>query len=474
MNDLGSVPLAPGAWPALGHLAVLARDPLAFLSSLPAHGDLLRIRLGPVSAVVVCDPELTRTVLIEDRTFDKGGPLFDRAREIAGNGLVTCLHDEHRRQRRLAQPAFHRSRLPGYADVMTDKIIQTTGRWREGQIVDVPAAMMDITATVTMSTLFSAKLAGQIHSEMLEDVRTIIDNILWRMIMPPPLDRLPTRGNIGYWRSRNRLRRTIDALIAERRADGTDHGDLLSALLAARDVENSSEGLTDAEVSNMLITFSIGGIETTATTLAWALHLISQNPLAEKRLHDEVDTVLAGRPARYPDVPKLEYTQRVITETLRLFSPIQLITRRVTTDTRLGGHVLPAGTPVVYSPHVIHHRADFYPDPEAFDPDRWSPLATPPPPNTYIPFGGGARKCIGDTFGVIEATLALATIATRWRLSGEPGQVVRPARAVAPRPHKLRMRTTSRVPGRAVGRRGGAPGPVEPAEPSSRMPARGD
>ncbi|OHV27679.1 cytochrome P450 [Parafrankia soli] len=448
MKDLDSIPLAPGARPVLGHLITVACDPLAFLSSLHEHGDVLRVRLGPVTAAVVCDPELTRTVLIDDRTFDKGGPLFDRAREVAGNGLVTCLHHEHRRQRRLAQPAFHRSRLPGYADVMTAQIIEATDRWRDGQIVDVPAAMMDITATVTMSTLFSSTLSAQVHGEMLDDIRTIIDKILWRMIMPPPLDRLPTSGNISFWRARTRLRRTIDTLIAERRADGTDHGDLLSALLAARDLEDGSRGLTDAEVTNMLVTISIGGIETTATTLSWALHLVAQHPQTEERLHDEVDTILSGRPACYPDVPKLEYTQQIITETLRLFSPIQMITRRVTTDTRLGGHVLPAGTPVVYSPHVIHHRADLYPDPETFDPDRWSPLAPTPPPHSYLPFGGGARKCIGDTFGITEATLALATIATRWRLRSEPGRAVRPARAVAPRPHRLRMRVTSRVPGR--------------------------
>jgi cytochrome P450 len=448
-----SVPLVPGALSVIGHIPQLLRDPLAFLTSLPAHGDLVRIRLGPVEAIVVCDPELTRQVLIDDRTFDKGGPLFTRLQEVIGDGLATCPHSRHRRQRRLTQPSFHRSRLSTYAEAMSADASAATNTWRDGQIVDVPQMTMNLSMRILMHTVFSGTLPPTEFQQTLDNINTIMAGAYRRMILPPLWSRLPTPGNRRYHQANIRLQQTVGDVIRDRRASGADRGDLLSTLLATQDIvdqgtSDDDRGLTDTELSDQLVTFFMAGAESSATTMAWALHLLAHHPDIEDRLHAEVDSVLAGAPAGWEHLPELELTSRIVTETLRLYPPGWIVTRTVTTGTRLGGHLLPAGTNVVYSPYVIHHRGDLYPDPTRFDPDRWDSRHRPPVPrNAFTVFGGGARKCIGDQFSIIETILVLATIAARWRLRELPGQRIRPVASVSLRPRGgMRMRVHSRTP----------------------------
>ncbi|GLV82442.1 hypothetical protein Slala03_21310 [Streptomyces lavendulae subsp. lavendulae] len=294
------------------------------------------------------------------------------------------------------------------------------------------------------------------------------------MATPPPLNRLPTPGNRRYHRARARLPRTLHRIVTERRATGIDHGDLLSMLLAARDPESgpAAQTLADAEITDQIITFFLAAVETTASALASALYLLGQHPEIEARLHAEVDSVLDGRPATHADLPRLELTGRILTETLRLWPPVSFLTRRCTADTSLGPYLIPAGKTVVYSPYLIpagktvvyspylipagktvvyspyllHHQADLYPDPDRFDPDRWAPdNPAPPRREAYLPFAGGARKCIGDRFATHTATLILATIATRWRMRPVPGVRVRPTtHGPALGPGGLRMRILAR------------------------------
>ncbi|MEU1541230.1 cytochrome P450 [Actinacidiphila glaucinigra] len=445
MKDLRSIPSAPDALPLVGHLVHLLRNPLAFLTSLPAHGDLVRIRLGPLTVVVLCDAELTRQVLINDRVFDKGGPVYDRAREVAGNGLPTCPHSAHRRQRRMIQPAFHPTRLRSYADTMTGCIDERTAAWQAGQVLQIPNEMMAIASKAAAAAFFSRTLPSAELGRILDDVTTLINGMGRRMLMIPPLDRLPTPRNRSYLRARARLRDTLDQIIAQRLAEGTDQGDLLSALIAARDPEEGGRGMSRAEISDQTIAFFLAGTETTAATVGWALDLLARHPEIEQRVHSEVDTVLGGAAATHTDLPDLTLTARVITETLRLRPPGWFITRLVSADTELGGHPLPAGATVAYSAYLIHHRPDLYDNPEAFDPDRWDPRRPQPPRHALIPFAAGARKCIGDTFATTEATLALATIAARWRLAHLPGHRTRPALAMTLRPRDLRMRAQPRT-----------------------------
>ncbi|MFE4513643.1 cytochrome P450 [Kitasatospora sp. NPDC056783] len=424
---------APGALPLLGHAAALLHHPHAFVAGLPAHGDLVRLRLGPLRAYVVCHPELVRRLLSDDRAFDKGGPLLDKAREVFGNGLATCPAADHRRQRRMLQPAFHRDRLPGYAALMAEEIAAATAPWHDGDVIDVPAAMYRLTTAVTARCLFAAHERAD-SPPVHESMDVVTRGVGRRLLLPlPGADRLPTPGNLRFRRARRDLREITGRLIADYRAAGTDHRDLLSTLLEARD--ENGRGLSDAEVHEQVVTFLLAGMETTAATLSWAWTLLAANPAVRERLHAELDTVLDGRPARHEDLPALPLTARIVSETLRLYPPPWILGRTATADTELGGHRVPAGTTLLYSPYLLHRRADLFPRPHRFDPDRWLTTARPSP-GTYAPFGLGARRCIGDAFGTTEAVLAVATIAARWTIAPTPGRPVRPTRSssLSPRP----------------------------------------
>ncbi|WP_107054442.1 cytochrome P450 [Streptomyces sp. NRRL S-350] len=434
---------APGALPLLGHAPAFVHRPLDFVAGLAAHGDLVRIRLGPLDAYVACHPELVRRLLADHRTYDKGGLVLDEAREVLGDGLATCPAATHRRQRRMLQTAFHPDRLPDHAAMMAEEIAGTTAPWRHGDTVDVPAAMHRLATAVTARCLVAApERAGSlpVHASMAAVTR----GVARRGMMPlPGADRLPTPGNRRFRRARQDLREVTRRLIAHYRADASDHRDLLSVLLGARDEDG--QGLSDAEIHDHVVTFLLAGTETTAATLSWAWALLAANPAVRDRLHTELDTVLDGRPARHEDLPSLPLTARIVSETLRLYPPVWILSRTVTTDTELGGHHLPAGATVLFSPYLLHRRADLFPCPDRFDPDRWLTTAHPAA-GTYIPFGLGARRCIGDTFGTTEAALAIATIAARWTVTPTPGRPVRPTRgsSLAPRPFTATLARRSR------------------------------
>ncbi|MBX9399325.1 cytochrome P450 [Streptomyces sp. TRM72054] len=418
MKQHDPIPAAPGALPLLGHALPLLSDPLSFLMSLPAHGDLVRIGIGTRQAIVVCDPGLTRQVLLDGRTFDKGGPFLDAAKEVGGNGLVTCLHDQHSRQRRLVQPAFHPMRLAGYSPAMTEQIISVTETWVKGQSIDVLSEMYKLSSRVLLGTMFGTALGPAETVRAVDDLTVILSGMYARMLMPAWVRQLPLPVNRRFHRANSRLRKTVAALVNEHRAhatgaEGNRGGDLVSMLLGARDTETDGQGLSDAELADQAVSFFIAGIDTTASLLSWTLHLLTVRPDIEHRLHAEVDTVLVGRPPAYEDIPRLQLTSRILNETLRLHPAVWLFTRTATVDTRLGEYSIPRGTTIVHSPYLIHHRPDLYRDAERFDPDRWE--ADTPRRDIFIPFGAGARKCIGDTFSLTEATLALANITSHWR-----------------------------------------------------------
>ncbi|NYH77436.1 pentalenene oxygenase [Actinopolyspora biskrensis] len=427
----------------LGHLVPLLRDPLAFLSCLPRYGSLVRIHLGPATAVVVCDSGLTRHVLRDDRTFDKGGPFYARAREIAGDGVGSCPHDVHRRQRRLIQPAFHHRRLSDYAQVMTRVVEEVTGTWYDEEVLDLPREMFTVSSRILLDTIGAGACSSTVRSHMLTDVSTLFAGMYRRMLLPTQLDKLPTPGNRRYFRARARLRRTLGEIVVDRRLRDSDQGDLLSALLRVSSTENDENEFSESELVDQLVTFFVAGTETVASTLAWAMYLLDQHPDVDRRLHTEAGNVLDGSAARHEHLPELELASRVVSETLRLYPPGWLFTRVSTAGTRLGTYDIPCGTHLVYSPYLVHHDQDLYDAPERFDPDRWgSPHK--PTPGSFIPFGDGARKCIGTEFALTEVTLALATIVARWRLQGLPGQHVRPALGVSLTPRTLRMRAIAR------------------------------
>lgn len=443
-----SIARAPGALPLIGHAVPLLRDPLGFMRGLPAYGDLVRVQLGPVEAVMVTGLNPIRTLLREHEVFDKGGPIYDKLREGLGNGLGTCPFKDHQRQRHLVQPAFGTDRIALYARFMTEHVDAVSRSWHDGQIIDAYAEMGKIAGMTVGQTILGRTLSARALKQVLADAPTLMEGAVRRAVIPPWLQRIPTPANHRYRRARSRLRTTALDIIRDYRMTGADHGDVISILLASENVTEISDGgsrqLSDEEVVDQIITFLVAGTDTSQATLAWALHQLSRHPGIEERLHAEADAVLGTAAATYEDLPRLTTTAHVITETLRLCAPVWLITRIVTRDTELGAHQLPAGTVVAFSPYMLHTRPDVFPEPNRFNPDRWSQHDPQQPRGALIPFSGGKRKCLGDQFATTELTLALATIAARWRLEPIPHQQVRALPSMVCRPRGLRMRAVRR------------------------------
>ncbi len=450
MNRPAALARAPGALPLVGHLLPLWRHPLDFIASLPAHADLVQIRLGPVRAYVACRPELVHQVLMDPRTFDKGGPFYDKGRLLVGNGLATSQWRDHRDHRRLLQPAFSPARVAAYAAIVHEEITTLLSSWQPGQPLDVFAQMSTLTVRVTTRSLFSSHISEAAVADVLRCLPVVVHGVYRRMTVPFGIvDRLPTPANRRFEEARRTLRRVITDLAATPPPDPTDAGPL-SGLL--RDpAYHEFRSLAPEQIADHLMTLLVAGTETIADALAWTVHLLASHDDIRARLHTEVDTILHGRLPDLADLPRLDYTRRVYTETLRLYPPLWILTRVTTRDTHLGGQPLPRGTVIVFSPYAAGRNPDLFPNPDTFDPDRWLPdRATVLPRGAFVPFGAGNRKCIGDDFATMEAILTVAAIASRWTLHHTPGTLVRPAAKGALGTHGLHMiprrRTEHSVP----------------------------
>ncbi|MGA4837678.1 cytochrome P450 [Streptomyces sp. G45] len=444
-----TVARAPGALPLAGHVGPLLRDPFAFLADLPRHGDLVEIRLGRTPAYVPCHPQLLWDVLTHDRLFDKGGPFYERVRGMAGNGLASCPHAHHRRQRRLMQSAFHPAQLRAYATVMAEEIDGLIRPWGPEQVIDVYPTLYRMALRTATRTLFAQPAAAALADEVRHSFEIAFSGVFRQMFMPPALIRLPLPGNVRHRRAVARLRHTVDRIVAGYRSDPNapeNPADLLGVALAARDDEGLA--MTDTEVRDQVVNFLAGGTETVAATLTWALQLLAAHPEQQRTLQAEADAALGGRAAHGDDLPRLEYANRVVQETVRLHPPAWMFTRGTAFATELAGLRLPPGSTVVITPVPTHRSAALYDRPDAFDPDRWTPdRAARLPRGAYVGFGAGARKCIGDAFGTTECVLALATVLSRWDVTPVPGADLRPYPLAAfHRPRRLSLRLTRRGP----------------------------
>ena len=429
------------------------------------------MRLGPQRAWMVCHPELVQRMLKDSRTFDKGGPLFDRLRILMGDGVVTCPHQDHRRQRRLLQPAFRPSRLAEQTDLMGEEAEAVCRAWQAGRQVDISAAMLALSTRVVSRLLFSDSLDTGTAAEVRQSLAAIVRGLFVRTIVPvDALFRVPTPANRRYRRAVERIHAIIDAAIAERHR-GVPRDDLLGTLLQAAHGDGAGPAVTSQEVHDQLVSLLLAGSESTALCLASAFSLLAQNPEAERLLHAEVDAVLAGRQRPGPDdLPRLVHTRAVVTETLRHSPPGWLFTRVTTKDTEFAGCRLPRGATILYSPYLLHHDPAWFPDPERFLPGRWLPdRAAAGQHGALIPFATGGRKCIGEAFAMAEVTIALATVAGRWRLRHVPGPVAppRPGATLGPRSLVMICESRARVPAGTPRADSRAPG----ATPASRVQA---
>lgn len=436
------VPVAPGRWPLLGHTPSLLRKRLVFTSSLGGLGGIVKIYLGPLPTYFVTSAEMVARVLVQDGAkFDKGA-MFDRFRPYFGNGLAMSNGSFHHRQRRLVQPTFHRERIAHYAETMVAAVTEVTDSWTSGQVVEFDKVMHELAVTTIGRTLFSTDLGEAAVTEAQRSMPIVIKQGMVRALSPKIVERLPIPGNRRFDQAIVRLRGIVHDVITTGRADGTDHGDVLSMLLLARD--DAGEGMSDQQVHDEVVTLLTGGIETTALALSWFFHEIARQPEIERRFHAEVDDVLDGRPVTASDLPRLEYTRRITNEVLRKY-PIWLLMRRTHEDVDLGGVRIPSGSEVAFSPHALHHDPRYFPEPDVFDPDRWSPERTAAlPKGAYVPFGAGARQCIGNVFAQTEIAIAAATIAGRWRLVPVAGRPVRTKVTGAAYPSQLPMTVVAR------------------------------
>ncbi|MGF1238729.1 cytochrome P450 [Streptomyces sp. 2-6] len=417
--------VAPGALPLLGHVPALWRYPLEFLASLPAHGDLVELRLGPNRAYLAAHPELVREVLLNPRVYDKGG-VFDKARQLLGNSLSVSRGEEHRFQRRLIQPAFRPAKIAAYTSAVAADTRRVTDSWRSGETQDISDTMHALLMRVAARTLFSAGLDDALIEEARRCLRTVSHGIYKRTMAPLGImEKLPTPANRAYARANGRLRQIVADMIARRGRSETGQEDLLATLLQAEHPE-TGEKLDDRQVLDQVITFLVAGSETTASTLAFVFHLMGTLPEVEKQVHAEVDEALRDRTPGYDDLPGLPYTRSVITEALRLYPPSWMAMRVTTQDVGLGGRTVPAGTMILYSAYALHHNPALFPDPEHFDPGRWEgDRLAQVPRGALLPFGAGTHKCIGDVLALTETALIVATVAARWRLRPVPGTRLR-------------------------------------------------
>ena len=403
--------------PALNALS-MGRDPLAFLTALTAYGDIARVPLGPETLYLFNHPDLVRDVLVTNhRNFHKGRGL-ERAKNLLGTGLLTSEGDFHLRQRRLAQPAFHRQRVAVHGATMAAYAAARRDRWRAHAVIDVHKEMMALTLGIVGKTLFDSNVEHE-AAAIGAALATTFESFNNGFFLPfsELLDRLPLPATLRFRKARSRLDATIYRMIEDRRASGVDRGDLLSMLLFAQDSEGDGGGMTDVQLRDEAMTIFLAGHETTANALTWTWYLLSEHSDVEARFHREVDVALGGRLPSADDLPSLPFTRMVLAESMRLYPPAWILGRRALAPFQANGYEVPSRSIVLMSQYLMHRDARWFPDPERFDPDRFSPAGQAERPRfAYFPFGGGPRVCIGEQFAWMEGVIALATIAQRWRL----------------------------------------------------------
>ena len=440
------VRMMPGGQRVLGHALEFGRDPLALFQRAREHGDVVRIRFGPFRFYVLNSPGAIREALVGEARKLSKGLNFGRARRLIGNGLVMSEGESHHRQRRLMQPAFHRTEIARYVATMRDVAVPRVSAWPDGGTLAFDREMRSITLTVLARTLLSSDIGADAIDEIERLLRVLLSELVARGISAnvPGLAWVPTRSNRRFSAANRRLSALLTDVIDVYRRVGTDHGDLISILMHARD-DDTGAGMTDEQLRDEATTLVIAGSETTGNTVAWACYLLARHPRIQERLQQEADLVLAGADPDYETLSRLPFTRAVITETLRLYSPVWILPRRALVDVELGGHLLRAGSRIFFSPYALNRDPRLHRDPDRFDPDRWATdYSKSDMRATFFPFGQGIRNCIGEGFAWTESTLLLSVIAAHWQLRLADGAAVRPVVSSTLVPSELPIIVTRR------------------------------
>lgn len=412
------------------------------LNRFRKYNDIVHLKMGVGDFYLATNPALIQEILVTRQHDFIKGRYLQNTKKVFGEGLLTSEGDFHHRQRRLIQPSFHHDKIKEYARTIIQYGDRLTGKWKDGSVLDIHGEMTKLTMAIITKCLFDKDVESE-SEDLSEDLSITIE---YFNRLSSPLARvlgvLPT--NKKYVRATGRVDAFVNDLIKERRASREDTGDLMSMLLQAKDVDGTP--MTDPQIRDeVLITFAAGH-ETTANALTWTWYLLSQNSSAEQKMYEEVKSVVGSRPPGWENLPKLDYTRRVLTESMRLYPPAWVVPREATTDSQIGGYLIPHGSQVLVSQYVTHHDPRYYSEPERFDPDRWTPtMKSSLPKFAYFPFGGGARSCVGEPFAWMEGELLLAAISQKWKMHHIEGHKVEMLPQITLRPkHGMMMKLERR------------------------------
>ena len=401
------------------------------------HGPVARVKLGPRVNHLVTHPDHIKRVLVDGAARYGKGRTFEKARGYLGDGLSTSAGDFWRRQRRIMQPHFHRQQVAAVGDLMTRTIGETVTRWEERaarkQPFDAWPDMMSMALHVTTRALFGVLLEEEVAA-IVRSFQIALEHTTRRVLSPIEIPGwLPTVGNLRFRRAIATLDEIVYRVIDQRR-DEPEARDLLAMMLASRD-EETGEGMSPTQLRDEVMTLMLGGHETTGNALAWTWYLLARNPEVDAVMREEI-AALGGKPPGMEDLPRLAFTQMVFQETLRLYPQNWVMSRDTVEDDEIAGYHIPSGTTVFLGVYVVHRDPAHWPEPERFEPRRFAADAAPAGrhPFAYVPFGAGQRKCIGSNFALMEATLALASLAQRFRVAVAPDHVVAPLPKFALRP----------------------------------------
>ncbi len=402
------------------------RAPLQFLTELQRnYGDIVQFRLVIWTTLFMSHPDYIKHILQDNhRNYNRDALIFQIARPLVGNGLITVLDgDDWLRQRKLVQPAFHRQRIAALGTVMTDATNVMLQQWdtyaRKRQIFDIGEEMTNLALQIVSQSLFNVDVSPKSHS--FRQAFSLASAFLidyFSMPFPPLSVRTPRHRR--FWSAIETMETLAYEIIRTRRQQQEDVGDVLSMLLDA--VDENGQRMDDKQLRDEVMTLLLAGHETSASTLMWTWYLLTQYPEVQEHLHAELDQILAGRTPTAEDLPQLHYTRMILEEAIRLYPVAWLLMRRAIQDDEIDGYHIPANSSILWTPYVTHRHPDFWEKPEQFYPEHFSPACLAKRPrHAYLPFGSGPRTCIGNTFAMTETQLVLATIAQQYKVSLAPG-----------------------------------------------------
>jgi cytochrome P450 len=437
------------------------RDPISTLMNIAyQYGEISHFKFGRRHIYLVNNPEQIENILIRDhKNFIKSRGL-QVSRRLLGEGLVTSEGEYHDRQRRIIQPAFHPTRVKSYGQIMVDYAEHMSERWQDETIVDIHREMMHMTSAIIAKSVLGSDIVDA-ESDRVNNALLTSMKYFNRVLMPfgEVIGKIPILPiNKNFRSAKNTLDSIVYRMIKEHRSDlGTEKNkhhdgyDLLHALIDAQDPDAGIEPMSDTQLRDEVMTIFLAGHETTANALTWTFYLLSQNPEVEHKLHNELHSVLGNDTTRLPtieDIPKLEYTEKVFRESMRLYPPAWTLGRQALTDYTMidNNYVIPKGSIILMSQYVMHRNPRYFSNAEEFDPDRWTKdFKSSLPRFTYFPFGGGIRGCVGEPLAWIEGILVLATICRKWKMQHDPSHIVELKPLITLRPkYGMRMKLTRR------------------------------